>query len=102
MPDTVAILKAITKMHSSFDSSLDKVYAEIKGCNIRVTEIETALAVKKALCKKKKEDEKEEQEKTKETRSFWRSILRMLSVAGIIALCALVWGKLIALWEMLP
>jgi hypothetical protein len=47
MPDTPAIIKAITDMHTSFDLSLDKVYVEIKNCNSRVTEIETALEVKK-------------------------------------------------------
>ena len=89
-------------MHSSFDGSLDKVYTEIKGCNSRVTEIETALAIKRGICKEKEKREKQDQAKTKETRTFWRSILRAVSIAGILTLCALVWKGAVALWEMLP
>ncbi len=102
MPDTPVIIKAITDMHVSFNTSLDKVYTEIKGCNSRVTDIETALEVKKALCKKKKEDEKKDQEKAKETRTFWRSILRAVSITGILALCALIYKKMVGFWELLP
>lgn len=102
MADTTAIIKAINDMHKAFDLSLKEVYTEIKGCNSRVNEIEKALEVKRALCKKKKEDDKKDQAKAKETRTFWRSILRTISVAGILALCALVWKGMVALWKMLP
>lgn len=38
----------------------------------------------------------------KETRTFWRSILRAVSIAGILTLCALIWKGMVALWDMLP
>ena len=91
MPDTTEIIEAITKMHNAFDGNLDKVYTEIKGCNKRVTEIETALEVKKALCKKKKEDE------TKQ-KNFWRPIVRGITLAGTIALFAIAWEYMKILW----
>jgi anti-sigma-K factor RskA len=101
MPDTAIIVKAITAMHSSFDESLDKVYTEIKGCNSRVTEIEIALAIKRGICKEKEKREKQDQEKVKETRTFWRSILRAVSVVGILSLCALIYERMVALWGFL-
>lgn len=101
MPDT-PVIKAITDMHGSFIVSLDKVYIEIKGCNKRVTDIEKALAVKRGVCEEKEKRKKQDQEKAKETKTFWRSILRMVSVAGILALCALVYKKMVDLWELLP
>lgn len=94
MPDTPKIIEAITKMHGSFDKSLDKVYTEIKGCNKRVTDIETALAIKRGICK-----EKEKQEKTK--KDYWIPMVRYVSLAGILALFALAWDKIVKLWEML-
>ena len=94
MADTPVIIKAITDMHGSFNTSLDKVYTEIKGCNSRVTEIETALAIKRGICK-----EKEKREKTK--KDYWIPMVRYVSLAGILALFALAWDKIVKLWEML-
>lgn len=94
MADTATVIKAITDMHSSFNSGLDKVYTEIKGCNKRVTEIETALAIKKGIC-----NEREKREKTK--KDYWIPIVRYVSLAGILALFALAWEKITKLWEML-
>lgn len=92
MADTPVIIKAITDMHGSFNTSLDKVYTEIKGCNKRVTDIETALEVKKALCKKKKEDEAKQ-------KNFWRPIIRGITLTGTIALFAIAWEYMKILWE---
>jgi hypothetical protein len=94
MPDTSIIIKAIADMHSSFIAGLDKVYIEIKASNKRVTEIETTLEIKKALCKEKKE-----REKTK--KDYWIPIVRYVSIAGILALVALAWEKIVAFWDML-
>lgn len=102
MSDTPIIIKAITDMHGSFNTSLNKVYTEIKGCNGRVTDIERVLAVKRGVCEEKEKRKKQDQAKAKETRTFWRSILRMVSVAGILALCALIYKKMVDFWELLP
>ena len=91
MPDTTKIIEAITKMHSSFDGSLDKVYTEIKGCNSRVTEIETALAIKKARCEEKKKEEIKRG-------NFWRPVVRGITLAGTIALFAIAWEYIKTLW----
>jgi hypothetical protein len=82
-------------MHKAINLSFDKVYVEIKGCDRRVTEIEETLAIKKAVCKERKE-------KAKTKRDYWIPIIRIVNVAGILALLTLVWGKLVAIWEMVP
>ena len=93
MPDTAKIIKAITDMHSSVNDSFEKVYVEIKGCDKRVTEIETALEVKKALCKERKEKEKVQ-------RDFWKPAIRTITIAGILALLALAWAKIKAVLDL--
>ena len=92
MADTPTIIGAITAMHTAFDKNLDKVYTEIKGCNKRVTEIETALAIKKARCEEKKKEETKRE-------NFWRPIVRGVTLAGTLALFAIAWGYTKALWE---
>mgnify|MGYP006959932771 CR=1 FL=1 len=62
MADTATVIEAITKMHKAFDLSLKEVYTEIKGCNSRVTELETDLAIKTGIWKAKKGREKEKKE----------------------------------------
>ena len=95
MPDTTKIIEAITDMHEAINISFRKVYTEIGNCNNRVVEIEKALAVKKALCKERKE-------KAKTKRDYWVPIIRVVNIAGILALLTLVWGKLVAIWKMVP
>ena len=91
MPDTPKIIEAITKMHGSFDKSLDKVYTEIKGCNNRVTEIETALAIKRGICKEKEKREKGQ-------KKLWQPVVRGVTLAGTIALFAIAWDYIKILW----
>ena len=99
MPDTAKIIEAVNNMHKSVNQSFQKVYIEINGCNGRVTEIETTLAVKKALCKERKEKEKNKTD-------YWIPVVRAVNIAGILALCALAWGilkdKLTQIWQMVP
>lgn len=102
MPDTAKIIKAITDMRESINDSFGKVYVEINGCSNRVTEIETALEVKKALCKKKKEDDKKEQDSKKENRDFWKPIIRIITIAGFFALLSIAWEKIKAVLDLVP
>ena len=95
MTEAELIIKAVTDMHASINASFEKVYTEINGCNNRVTEIETVMAVKKALCK-----EKEKNKKAK--KDYWIPIVRSVNIAGILALLVLAWEKLTAIWKMVP
>lgn len=105
MADTAVVIKAITDMHKSFGLSLKEVYTEIKGCNSRVTELEKALAIKKAVCKEKKEREKEKKENKEIKRDYWIPVVRSVSLVGIFALLALAWETIkkfaVNFWEIL-
>ena len=97
MVDEVTILKEITRMHEAINKSFEKVYAEIDnkfgGCDKRVSEIEKAIAIRKALCVKEKENKKEKKD-------YWIPILRTVNIAGILALFAIAYEKLKMLWEV--
>lgn len=94
MPETAKIIEAVNGVvngiHKSINTGFDTVHQKIdkkfKQCDDRVTKIETTLAVKKALCEKKKENEKQKVD-------YWQYIIRSLSVAGILALLIIA-GKL--------
>ncbi len=99
MPGNVElILETFQKINDSVNAGFKTVYGKIddynKNCNKkyeecddRVVEIEKHLAVKKALCKKKKEAEKE-------TKDFWTPVTRAVIIFGVLALLAIA-GKLL-------
>ena len=97
MTDPTIILKEITRMHETINQSFEKVYTEIEtkfgGCDKRVSEIEKAIAIRKALCAKEKENKKEKKD-------YWVPILRSVNIAGILALLAIAYEKLKMLWEI--
>lgn len=93
MSDTSEIIKAINKMHESVNDSFKRVYTEIGGCDKRVTEIEKALAIKKALYEEKKEAETDK-------KNLWQPAIRTISIAGFLALLALAWAKIKAVLDL--
>ena len=99
MADTTAIIKAVNDMHKSVNASFEKVYKEVNArfssCDDRVTEIEKTMAIKKAQCEERKKI-------TKAKRDYWIPRIRVINIAGILALFAIAWEKLVAIWRMVP
>lgn len=91
MTDTTQILKAIGDMNTTTNVGFEKVHKKIDKkfdqCDERLVDIETELAVKKALCKKKKED-------TKEKKDYWQPIIRAVTIAGILSLLSMAFSLL--------
>ena len=95
MSDETVILKEIVKMHDAINKSFEKVYTEIgdkfSDCDKRVSEIERAIAIRKALCKKEKDDKKEKKD-------YWIPVLRAVNIAGILALLTIAWEAFKKIW----
>lgn len=93
MTDSLEIIEAVNKIHTSVNIGFKGVYDKIDEkfndcdkkfdeCAERVIEIETQLAIKKALHKQTKEDKKY-------SRDYWQYVIRVISVAGILALLSI-------------
>ena len=85
------VLRAVTGIHSSMNRGFAEIHKKIEDkfedCDERLKSVETTLAIKKALCKKRKEDEAT-------TKDFWKPVIRGVTVAGAIAL-AVIAAKLV-------
>ena len=87
MPDTAKIIEAVNGIHESMDVGFATIHTKIDQHNKRLTNVETVIAVKKALCKKKKEEEAVK-------RDYWLPVIRIASAAGLTALLVIA-GKLL-------
>ena len=87
MPDTAKIIGAVNGIRESMDAGFIVIHKKIDQHNKRLTTVETIIEVKKALCKKKKEDEAKK-------RDYWLPIIRIASAAGLTALLFIA-GKLL-------
>lgn len=95
MTDTAVIIKAVNEIHKSMNAGFGKIHEKIEKrfgeCDDRLTDVETEMKVKKALCKKEKE-----------SRDYWRFTIRAITVAGIVSLFTIAWSKITALLDLVP
>ena len=91
MADTAEIIKAVNSIHKSMDTGFTTIHEKMdkkyNQCDKRLTNVETIIEVKKALCKKKKDDEKNKKD-------YWQPVIRAVTIAGILALLGIA-GKLL-------
>lgn len=90
MPETTYI-QAINDIHKSINTGFDTVHQKIdtkfNQCDKRLTSVETIIEVKKALCKKEKEN-------AAKKRDYWLPFIRAISIVGALALLTIA-GKLL-------
>lgn len=95
MTDTAQIIEEFNKIHESMNTGFKGVYDRIdkkfNECDERVNVLETERAVRKALCKKKKEN-----------RNYWQFIIRAITIAGIVSLFTIAWSKIKAVLDLVP
>ena len=91
MADTAEIIEAINNIHKSMDTGFTTIHEKIdkkfNQHNKRLTSVETIIEVKKALCRKKKEEEKNKKD-------YWQPVIRTITIVGILALLGIA-GKLL-------
>ena len=91
MTDTTEIIKAVNGIHESMDTGFttihEKMDKKFNQCDKRLTSVETIIEVKKALCRKKKDDEKNKKD-------YWQPVIRTITIVGILALLGIA-GKLL-------
>jgi uncharacterized Fe-S center protein len=102
MPDTAKIIEAVNGIHKSMDAGFIIMHKKIDQHNERLTEVEAALAIKKALCKERKEVEAKAETTKKDKRDYWKFIIRAVSIAGIFALASIAWEKIKAILDLVP
>lgn len=102
MPDTAKIIAAVNGIHESIDAGFTTIHKKIDQHNKRLTEVEAALAIKKALCKERKEVEKRVEATKKDKRDYWKFVIRAVSIAGIFALASIAWEKIKAILDLVP
>ena len=76
--------EGVHKKIDRYNENCNKKYDE---CDDRVVKIEEKLAIKKALCKERKEA-------AKEKRDFWTPVIRAVTIFGVLALLTIA-GKLL-------
>lgn len=99
MPDTVKIVATINKGFEAMNAKIDKKFAQ---CDERLTDVETEIIVKKALCKERKKVEEKAEATKKDKRDYWKFIIRAVSIAGIFALASIAWEKIKAVLDLVP
>ena len=91
MTDTAEIIKAVNGIHESMDTGFttihEKMDKKFNQCDKRLTSVETIIEVKKALCRKEKDDEKNKKD-------YWQPVIRTITIVGILALLGIA-GKLL-------
>ena len=93
MPDTMKIIEAVNKIQKAMDVGFITIHKKIDQQSKRLTEVETIIEVKKALCRERKE-----REKTK--KDYWIPIIRAITIAGVLALLGIA-GRLLIFGLML-
>ena len=84
MPDTEKIINAI-------NAGFESINKKIESYDKRITDIEKERAFDKGLSTQKKEAHKS-----------WQTVIRTVSIAGILSLLALAWAKIKAVMDLVP
>lgn len=96
MNGSAEVIKAVNKIHDSVNAGFKGVYDKIDEkfndcdekfdeCAEKVIIIEQKLAIKEALKKQTKESKKY-------SKDYWQYVIRVISVAGILALLSIALG----------
>jgi len=92
--EAVKIFEAITDLNKNMNEGFAAVYSKIDErftvCDKRLGEVETIIAIKKAL-----------RERDQKNTDYWKWIVRAASTVGLASLMAIFW-KLIIFGNSLP